>query len=216
MIEIQNLIHQFRNTQDFQLIYKIISRAFDLLWFYPIYSIYFIAFITFILNIPKISIEIIELGLTFDDMFEPLLELKKEVQDLLNGLEGEGQVPLLENNELSAKMKGVVRTIFLRYVKPGTRKMDINGLQHFITTTNKGVTPPREFVEHVFYNFAEGNGRNIAISIDGFEAFYLNLALSDPTETRQDLSQHGFEPSFLESTNEMDATRARIDKLSLH
>ncbi|KAJ9067647.1 hypothetical protein DSO57_1036998 [Entomophthora muscae] len=195
----RELLSHFQKEPSLELLYRAAYLAFSTIPFQPVMALHLLAFIPFAINHLEPSLRIAHLGLNFDEEFEPLLELKAQVEQFIHELDGEGKTPLVINGDLSLQFKEVVGTIFTRFVKAGTRVMYLEDLGSFITVTNHGQAPPREFLEHVFREHAQpiGPRKRPGMSKQDFELFYLHLAITDPAETRADLASHGFDPDTL-------------------
>lgn len=214
----RNVLAQFQTNNELDLLYKAAYVAFETILYQPTPSLHLLAFIAFALNSFPESSTLVSLGLEFDDSFEPLIELKVELDRLSTELNGDGKAPLLSNGVLSIQFKKVVHNIFQQYCIPGTQWMREQELSNFITVTNHGQAPPAIFVKHVFKAHATPNGfkNRPAMSKSDFEAFYLHLAHEDPQETREDLASHGFDPVTLLPLNAMNENCDSVSEANHH
>lgn len=128
-------------------------------------------------------------------------ELEEEIQRIIKGYGGEeDETPLLtDNNTLSASLSDTLLEIFSAFDKDRDNALNNQELGNFIFVTN-GSHPPAPFLRQMGQRF--GSNARGWLTKDGFLAFYLEQTLDDPSETRNDLGVHGYDPHSLKKRME--------------
>ncbi|KAI9283077.1 hypothetical protein BC943DRAFT_281087, partial [Umbelopsis sp. AD052] len=103
--------------------------------------------------------------------------------------------PLIKDHELTPKLAEVLNEIFETFDQDHDGALNNEELGNFIFTTN-GSHPPPQFLVQIAQRF--GGTERYWLTKDGFLAFYLEQTLDDPTETRSDLSVHGYDGQTLQ------------------
>ncbi|KAL0094708.1 hypothetical protein F4703DRAFT_1728654, partial [Phycomyces blakesleeanus] len=107
--------------------------------------------------------------------------------------------PLLDKDSLSPALTEVLLEIFDTFDKDNDGALNPKELDSFIFTTN-GSHPPAAFLRQMGQMF-ESNAKGW-LNKDGFLSFYLRQTLDDPSETRNDLGVHGYDPHSLKKRME--------------
>jgi hypothetical protein len=128
-------------------------------------------------------------------------ELEEEIQRIIKGYGGqEDETPLLtDNNTLSAPLSDTLLEIFAVFDKDKDNALNNRELGNFIFETN-GSHPPAPFLRQMGQRF--GSNARGWLTKEGFLAFYLEQTLDDPSETRNDLGVHGYDPHSLKKRME--------------
>ncbi|KAI8975326.1 hypothetical protein BDF20DRAFT_790188, partial [Mycotypha africana] len=98
------------------------------------------------------------------------------------------------SNQLSRALLVVLEEIFNKFDKDHDGALNTQELDSFIFTTN-GTHPPPQFLRQMGLRF--GANKRGWLTKEGFFAFYLEQTLDDPSETRNDLGVHGYDPQSL-------------------
>lgn len=205
----RNLINDVQTEPSIETLSKASSLLFKALYVYPdnVAVYHLLAFTCLIMNQFNIALEIAEMGQCIDEAYEPLNELIEEINMILSQLEGnEDQEPLIENNNLSEKLRSVLTKVFMRFDKDGDGFLNFDEVAELINATN-GQYPDRLFIQQMIEMFnslidnsftgVEGNGDADKLTLQAFLAFYLKQTLEDPSETRNDLEKFGFDSKLL-------------------
>ncbi|KAI7905849.1 uncharacterized protein BX663DRAFT_428552, partial [Cokeromyces recurvatus] len=99
-----------------------------------------------------------------------------------------------EDNQLSKVLKEVLEEIFNKFDQDKDGALNTKELDNFIFTTN-GSHPPPAFLRQMGLRF--GANAKGWLTKEGFLEFYLEQTLDDPSETRNDLGTHGYDPQTL-------------------
>ncbi|CAO3650993.1 unnamed protein product [Cunninghamella echinulata] len=193
----------FQKEGDIQILNEVASKMLRILDIFPSHGgcYYILAFILFILNQLDEAIVLLQMGRNVDCDFEPIDELEDEIKRILTGYKGEEDETQLitEENELSTPLKEVLLEIFRRFDKDNDNALNNQELRKFIFETN-GSHPPPPFLRQMGQRF--GSNSKGWLTKEGFLAFYLEQTLDDPTETRNDIGVHGYDPNSLKKLME--------------
>jgi len=204
----RNLINDVQTEPSIEALSKASSLLFKALYVYPdnVAVYHLLAFISLIMNQFNTSLEIAEMGQCIDESYEPLNELIDEVNMILSQLEGsEDQEPLIENNNLSKRLRSVLCKVFEKFDKDEDGLLNFDEIAELINATN-GQYPDHSFIQQMIGMFnslvansiaAEGNGDADKLTLEAFLAFYLKQTLEDPSETRNDLEKFGYDSKLL-------------------
>ena len=115
--------------------------------------------------------------------------LEEEIERIVKGYKGEEE--LLTDNQLSEALTQVLEEVFNKFDADNDGALNAKELDSFIFTTN-GAHPPPAFLRQMGLRF--GANKRGWLTKEGFLAFYLEQTLDDPSETRNDLGVHGYDP----------------------
>jgi Ca2+-binding EF-hand superfamily protein len=118
--------------------------------------------------------------------------LEEEIERIVQGYKGEEE--LLHDNQLSTALKDVLVEVFNKFDQDKDGALNAKELDSFIFVTN-GAHPPPAFLRQMGLRF--GANKKGWLTKEGFLAFYLEQTLDDPSETRNDLGVHGYDPQTL-------------------
>ncbi|KAF9584346.1 hypothetical protein BGW38_006801 [Lunasporangiospora selenospora] len=152
-----------------------------------------LGFTLYVLNELEDALSLLEIGAMVDSNYEPIQELTKEVQGLLEGYGSSmtENAPLLESpKELSEQLKNALKSIFGQFDKDKDGGLSPSELSDFVFVTN-GSRPPEAFLTQMGLQF--GHDKNGYLTLEGFYNFFLEQTLEDPIETRRDLERHGWD-----------------------
>ncbi|KAI7862350.1 hypothetical protein BDF14DRAFT_1856873 [Spinellus fusiger] len=193
----QDYLKTFQKDGNIQVLSQVASKMMFILDLFPGHAgcYYILGFILFILNQLEEAIVLLNMGRAVDPDFEPIDELENEIERILEGYKGdEDEPPLLENAELSPALTQALLDIFAQFDQDKDSALSPKELGSFILTTN-GAQPPPAFLRQMGQRF--GSNAKGWLSREGFLAFYLEQTLDDPSETRNDLGVHGYDPHSL-------------------
>ncbi|KAI8074861.1 hypothetical protein BC940DRAFT_286807 [Gongronella butleri] len=196
----QKELNKFQRDNDISILNDVACKMIRILDVFPAHggAYYMLAFILFVLNQLEEAVILLRMGRAVDDSFEPIDELEQEIERIMTGYKGTDdgeQVQLLtDENTLSPALGEVLMEIFARFDKDQDGALNAAELGKFIFATN-GSHPPPPFLRQMGQRF--GCNARGALTRDGFLAFYLEQTLDDPSETRNDLSVHGYDPHTL-------------------
>ncbi|CAO3571459.1 unnamed protein product [Mortierella alpina] len=154
---------------------------------------YLLAFTLYILNKLEDALSLLEIGSLVDPSNEPINELTREIQGLLDGYGSTmtDAAPLLDGDkELSNRLKAALAAIFNSFDKDKDGSLSPAELSEFVFKTN-GSRPPAAFLTQMGIQF--GKDAKGYLTLDGFLNFFLEQTLEDPIETRRDLEKHGWD-----------------------
>jgi len=207
--EARNLINSVQTEPSISKLSTASSLLFKALYVYPdnVAVYHLLAFISLIMNQFNTALEIAEMGQCIDESYEPLNELIEEINMILSQLEGtEDQEPLIENDNLSDRLRTALCHIFKRFDKDQDGLLNFDEVAELINATN-GQYPDRSFIQQMIGMFnsmvansitgADGNGDADKLTLEAFLAFYLKQTLEDPSETRSDLEKFGYDSKLL-------------------
>lgn len=120
--------------------------------------------------------------------------MEEEIERIANGYKGEEELLTEEGNQLSPALHDVLVEVFNKFDEDKDGALNAKELDAFIFKTN-GAHPPPQFLRQMGLRF--GANKKGWLSLDGFLAFYLEQTLDDPSETRNDLSVHGYDSQTL-------------------
>ncbi|ORX55047.1 hypothetical protein DM01DRAFT_1335344 [Hesseltinella vesiculosa] len=201
----QKQLNRFQQTNDLSILNDVASKMIRILDVFPGHGgcYYMLAFILFVLNQLEEAVILLRMGRAVDDSFEPFDELEQEIQRILDGYKGSkdgDQVQLLtDDSSLSSTLAEVLLEIFARFDKDQDGALNAKELGQFILETN-GSRPPPPFLRQMGQRF--GCDARGSLTKNGFLAFYLEQTLDDPSETRNDLGVHGYDPHTLRKNME--------------
>jgi Ca2+-binding EF-hand superfamily protein len=118
--------------------------------------------------------------------------LEEEIERIVKGYKGEEE--LLDDNQLSTALQDVLVEVFNKFDQDHDGALNAKELDSFIFITN-GAHPPPAFLRQMGLRF--GANKKGWLTKEGFLAFYLEQTLDDPSETRNDLGVHGYDPQTL-------------------
>ncbi|CAM0142835.1 hypothetical protein VKS41_002600 [Umbelopsis sp. WA50703] len=194
----QQDLQSFQDTQDVSILNRVASKMVWILDVFPGHAgcYHLLGFILYVLNRLEEAMILLEFGRTVDPEYEPIDDLEEEISNILNGYKGnEDEEPLISDNDLSPKLSQVLNEIFDAFDKDNDGALSNQELGNFIFTTN-GSHPPPQFLVQMAQRF--GGTRRNWLTKEGFLAFYLEQTLDDPSETRNDLTVHGYDGQTLQ------------------
>ncbi|KAI8368003.1 hypothetical protein EDC96DRAFT_564506 [Choanephora cucurbitarum] len=159
---------------------------------------YILAFILFVLNKLEEALTLLQMGRVVDPGFEPIDMLEEEIDRIASGYQGEEKL-VTEDNQLSQPLTDVLIEIFNRFDQDKDGALSPKELTNFIVKTN-GMQPPPAFLRQMALKF--GGNQKGWLTQQGFLGFYLEQTLDDPSETRNDLGVHGYDPQSLKQKME--------------
>ncbi|KAI8366562.1 hypothetical protein BD560DRAFT_331946 [Blakeslea trispora] len=124
--------------------------------------------------------------------------LEDEIDRIASGYQGEEKL-VTEDNQLSQALTDVLIEIFSRFDQDKDGALSPKELTNFIVKTN-GMQPPPAFLRQMALKF--GANKKGWLTQQGFLGFYLEQTLDDPSETRNDLGVHGYDPQSLKQQME--------------
>ncbi|KAH8550632.1 hypothetical protein BGW37DRAFT_497778 [Umbelopsis sp. PMI_123] len=194
----QKDLQSFQDSQDVTTLNRVASKLVWILDVFPGHAgcYHLLGFILFVLNRLEEAMILLEFGRTVDPDYEPIDDLEEEISNILNGYKGsEEEEPLIQDHELTPKLTNVLSEIFDEFDNDHDGALNNQELSKFIFTTN-GSHPPPQFLVQIAQRF--GGTKRDWLTKDGFLAFYLEQTLDDPSETRNDLSVHGYDGQTLQ------------------
>ncbi|KAI8584237.1 hypothetical protein K450DRAFT_218808 [Umbelopsis ramanniana AG] len=197
-IKAQKDLQSFQDSQDVTILSRVASKLVWILDVFPGHAgcYHLLGFILYILNRLEEAMMLLDFGRTVDPEYEPIDDLEEEISKILNGYKGsEEEEPLIKDHELTPKLAEVLSEIFETFDQDHDGALNNQELGNFIFTTN-GSHPPPQFLVQIAQRF--GGTERYWLTKDGFLAFYLEQTLDDPTETRSDLSVHGYDGQTLQ------------------
>ncbi|KAF7732508.1 hypothetical protein EC973_003254 [Apophysomyces ossiformis] len=202
----QQHLKSFQNDGDITVLSQVASKMMWILDVFPGHAgcYYILAFILFVLNQLEESMMLLSMGRAVDPEFEPIDELEEEIQRILDGYRGGGdedgvEVALIQDGGLSEPLVEVLEEVFRNFDKDKDGALSAKELDQFIFATN-GSHPPPAFLKQMGLRFG-ANARGW-LTKNGFLAFYLEQTLDDPSETRNDLTVHGYDGQTLKKLME--------------
>ncbi|KAG2182925.1 hypothetical protein INT44_005906 [Umbelopsis vinacea] len=222
-IKAQKDLQSFQDSQDVSILSRVASKLVWILDVFPGHAgcYHLLGFILYILNRLEEAMMLLDFGRTVDPEYEPIDDLEEEISKILNGYKGSEvtleEEPLIKDHELTPKLAEVLNEIFETFDQDHDGALNNEELGNFIFTTN-GSHPPPQFLVQIAQRF--GGTERYWLTKDGFlvkcgsyksliiqapstncfvlQAFYLEQTLDDPTETRSDLSVHGYDGQTLQ------------------
>ncbi|KAK9710501.1 hypothetical protein K7432_008396 [Basidiobolus ranarum] len=191
--QIQELLKKFQLEQDMDILVEACVKVFSVLDFYPGNAgcYHLLGFICYLLNSLNEALTLLQIGKSIDETYEPIDELQREINKLLDEIEGdEGEQPLLEGTDLSNPFKAVLEELFDTFDEDKDGALNMEEMDQFVFKTN-GLHPPPPFFEQLCQMF---NSNQYGLTVQGFFEFFLQQTLDDPLETRSDLEKHGYDP----------------------
>ncbi|KAI8997122.1 hypothetical protein BDB01DRAFT_20401 [Pilobolus umbonatus] len=190
----QEHLKSFQEDGNPEILTQVASKMIWILDVFPGHAgcYYILGFILFVLNKLDEATLLLQMGRTVDPSFEPIDDLEDEIERISSGYKGEEE--LLKDDELSEALETVLLEIFKKFDKDKDGALNAKELDNFIFTTN-GSHPPATFLRQMGMRFG-ANARGW-LTKNGFLAFYLEQTLDDPSETRNDLAVHGYDPDTL-------------------
>ncbi|CDS07647.1 hypothetical protein LRAMOSA01596 [Lichtheimia ramosa] len=200
--EAQAYLKTFQKDGNVVVLGRVASKMIWILDVFPTHAgcYYVLGFILFVLNRLQDALVPLQVGRRVDPNFEPLEELEDEITRILSGYTGnQHEASLLQNDSLSPELTDALSEIFDTFDKDKDGALRAEELGKFILETN-GSRPPPQFLRQMGQRFG-CNGRGW-LTKAGFLAFYLEQTLDDPSETRNDLAVHGYDPHSLKKRME--------------
>ncbi|SAM05557.1 hypothetical protein [Absidia glauca] len=199
----QSQLKTFQQDGNAAVLNEVAAKMMRILDVFPTHGgcYYILGFILFVLNQLEEAVILLHMGRAVDQSFEPIDELEEEIQRIIKGYGGqEDETPLLtDNNTLSAPLSDTLLEIFAAFDKDKDNALNNRELGNFIFETN-GSHPPAPFLRQMGQRF--GSNARGWLTKEGFLAFYLEQTLDDPSETRNDLGVHGYDPHSLKKRME--------------
>ncbi|KAI8147923.1 hypothetical protein BJV82DRAFT_551674 [Fennellomyces sp. T-0311] len=200
--EAQRYLKSFQKDGNVAVLSQVATKMMWILDTFPTHAgcYYVLGFILYVLNRLDEALIPLRTGGLVDPEFEPIAELQAEIQRILKGYKGsEDEASLLDQDSLSPALVEVLMEIFENFDKDRDGALKPNELDSFIFATN-GSHPPPPFLRQMGQRF--GSNARGWLTRDGFMAFYLEQTLDDPSETRNDLAVHGYDPQTLKKRME--------------
>ncbi|KAF8945094.1 hypothetical protein BGZ47_003235 [Haplosporangium gracile] len=193
--EAQELLRGFQSTGDVDSLSKAAQLMVGVLDNFPGHAgcYHLLGFTLYVLNELEDALSLLEIGSMVDPNYEPISELTREIQGLLEGYGSTmtDGAPLLDNaKELSAPLKAALTAIFNSFDKDKDGSLKPSELSDFVYKTN-GSRPPQAFLTQMGIQF--GKDAKGYLTLEGFFNFFLEQTLEDPIETRRDLEKHGWD-----------------------
>ncbi|CEP15989.1 hypothetical protein [Parasitella parasitica] len=190
----QTQLETFQQDGNVETLVQVACKMMHILDVFPGHAgcYYILGFILFVLNKLEEAIILLEMSRAVDPNFEPVDVLEEEIERIAQGYKGEEE--LLQDNQLSGALRQVLEEVFSKFDADQDGALDGKELDKFIFTTN-GAHPPPAFLRQMGLRF--GANSKGWLTREGFLAFYLEQTLDDPSETRNDLGVHGYDPQTL-------------------
>ncbi|KAG2197839.1 hypothetical protein INT47_009720 [Mucor saturninus] len=187
-------LETFQQEGNVQILVQVASKMLWILDVFPGHAgcYYILGFILFVLNKLEEATILLQMGRAVDPSFEPIDALEEEIERIADGYKGEEE--LLVDNQISPALHQVLVEVFNRFDVDRDGALNNKELDQFIFITN-GAHPPPAFLRQMGLRF--GANKRGWLSQEGFLAFYLEQTLDDPSETRNDLGVHGYDPQTL-------------------
>ncbi|KAI9267866.1 hypothetical protein BY458DRAFT_587060 [Sporodiniella umbellata] len=188
-------LKSFQENGNMNILSHVASKMIWILDVFPAHGgcYYILGFVLFVLNHLEEATILLQMGRAVDPTFEPFDDLEDEIERIVAGYRGEEDL-LTEDNQLSPILKDVLSEIFKKFDQDGDNALNTKELDRFIFTTN-GSHPPLAFLRQMGLRF--GANTQGWLTKEGFLAFYLEQTLDDPSETRNDLNVHNYDPQSL-------------------
>ncbi|KAJ1915662.1 hypothetical protein H4219_004192 [Mycoemilia scoparia] len=210
--KVKDLIHDVENpdTEADDLFKEIIANILSVLDYFPQHfeCYHLLGFLCYLNNSLSESQAFLEIGLSLNPKFQPLIELHDEVTKIIKGNfeSDEGQVPLLfDENTLSPQLNEVIAVLFSRFDKDQDGMLSVSELSELVSVSNGSIPNPNSIKQLIatFEGMHKNNSRHIGVqptklSRDGLTTFFLMQSIEDPEETRSDLKKFGFDPKTLQ------------------
>ncbi|KAG2237625.1 hypothetical protein INT48_004528 [Thamnidium elegans] len=196
----QQHLETFQQEGNVEVLVQVASKMMWILDVFPTHAgcYYILAFILFVLNKLEEAAILLQMGRAADPGFEPIDALEEEIERIASGYKGEEEL-LTADNQLSEALHQVLVEVFNKFDQDQDGALNAKELDSFIFTTN-GAHPPPAFLRQMGLRF--GANKRGWLSQEGFLAFYLEQTLDDPSETRNDLGVHGYDPQTLKQKME--------------
>ncbi|GAN02825.1 hypothetical protein MAM1_0028d02272 [Mucor ambiguus] len=190
----QTQLESFQQDGNVEILVQVACKMMWILDVFPGHAgcYYILGFILFVLNKLEEAIILLEMSRAVDPNFEPVDVLEEEIERIVKGYKGEEE--LLHDNQLSKALTDVLEEVFSKFDADNDGALNAKELDSFIFTTN-GAHPPPAFLRQMGLRF--GANKKGWLTKEGFLAFYLEQTLDDPSETRNDLGVHGYDPQTL-------------------
>ncbi|KAI8640223.1 hypothetical protein BD408DRAFT_434453 [Parasitella parasitica] len=190
----QTQLETFQQDGNMETLVQVACKMMHILDVFPGHAgcYYILGFILFVLNKLEEAIILLEMSKAVDSSFEPVDVLEEEIERIAQGYKGEEE--LLQDNQLSETLQQVLEEVFNKFDADQDGALNAKELDAFIFTTN-GAHPPPAFLRQMGLRFG-GNSKGW-LTKEGFLGFYLEQTLDDPSETRNDLGVHGYDPQTL-------------------
>ncbi|KAI9339136.1 hypothetical protein BD770DRAFT_415316 [Pilaira anomala] len=193
-------LETFQQEGNVEVLVQVASKMMWILDVFPTHAgcYYILGFILFVLNKLEEAAILLQMGRAADPQFEPIDALEEEIERIAMGYKGEEEL-LTEDNQLSEALQQVLEEVFNKFDQDQDGALNPKELDSFIFITN-GAHPPAAFLRQMGLRF--GANKKGWLSKEGFLAFYLEQTLDDPSETRNDLGVHGYDPQTLKQKME--------------
>ncbi|KAI7825207.1 hypothetical protein BC939DRAFT_132914 [Gamsiella multidivaricata] len=193
--EAQELLRGFQTSGEIDSLSKAAQLMVGILDNFPGHAgcYHLLGFALYVLNELEDALSLLEIGSMVDPNYEPISELTREIQGLLDGYGSTmtDGAPLLDSaKELSASLKAALTDIFNTFDKDHDDALSPSELSDFVYKTN-GSRPPAAFLTQMGIQF--GKNAKGYLTLEGFFNFFLEQTLEDPIETRRDLEKHGWD-----------------------
>ncbi|KAJ1749262.1 hypothetical protein LPJ55_004136 [Coemansia sp. RSA 990] len=165
---------------------------------------YLWALICYMRNALFPALQLLDIGQAVNSNFDPIRELRAEVQATADGVFGSGgEAPLLDTtcSEPSPQLAAALAAIFRRFDCDCDGVLNAKELGALVRVSNGQSIPPAA-VSQIIHAFGGSvptrNGRKVSgWDLRSLCSFYVAQSMQDPQETRQDLAKLGFDPQFL-------------------
>lgn len=196
----QKHLETFQQDGNVEVLVQVASKMLWILDVFPGHAgcYYILGFILFVLNKLEEAVILLQMGRAVDPTFKPIDVLEEEIERIANGYKGEEEL-LTADNQLSTALHDVLVEVFNKFDTDKDGALNAKELGSFIFKTN-GQHPPPAFLRQMGLRF--GANKKGWLSQEGFLAFYLEQTLDDPSETRNDLGVHGYDPQSLKQKME--------------
>ncbi|KAG0307476.1 hypothetical protein BGZ98_000194 [Dissophora globulifera] len=193
--EAQELLRGFQSSGEIESLNKAAQLMVGILDHFPGHAgcYHLLGFTLYVLNELEDALTLLEVGSMVDPNYEPINELTREIEGLLDGYGSTmtDGAPLLNSaKELSAPLMAALTAIFNNFDKDGDGGLSPSELSDFVYKTN-GSRPPAAFLTQMGIQF--GKDKKGYLTLEGFFNFFLEQTLEDPIETRRDLEKHGWD-----------------------
>ncbi|EPZ34693.1 hypothetical protein O9G_002757 [Rozella allomycis CSF55] len=187
-----------RNPSDMEVLSKATDILIECLEIEPtsFESVYLLAYSCYVLNDFSTCMKFFDLLDETETNFPAADELKHEVLQLLEGVQGTIEYPpLILENELSQEAEHILTEIFKVLDTENKGYLGIDEFNRHILFTGGSHKVDAEQFNQITRNYNEN--AQLGLSLQGFMNLYYEQILHDPSEFRKDLELYNMDPYLL-------------------